>query len=83
MSKFLSNVRDLEAFRKAVRDCVGDVWLRKNDGTEEFNLKSTLSEYIALGKLCDEHGSDYEIFCQFSTDESRLIKFFYERDNAR
>lgn len=80
MSKFLRSVRDLEAFEQAIKECSGDVWLRKNDGSEEFNLKSVLSEYIALGKLCDEHGSEYEIFCQLFTDESKLLKFFYEND---
>lgn len=80
MSKFLGNVRDLNAFKQAIKECTGEVWLRKNDGSEEFNLKSTLSEYIALGKLCDEHGSDYEIFCQLASDESRLLKFYYERE---
>ena len=59
----------------AIKDCNEDVYLRKNDGTENFNLKSVLSEYIALGKLCDEHGEDYEIFCNSPADESKLLKF--------
>jgi len=80
MSRFLKNIQDLDAFRKAVLSCHGDVWLRKNDGTEEFNLKSQLSQYIALGRLCEDHGSDYEVFCQFATDEANLLKFFHEHD---
>ena len=79
MSKFLKNIKDLEAFRAAINNCKGEVWLRKNDGTEEFNLKSTLSQYIALGRLADEHGEDYEVFCQLSSDESNLLKYFFER----
>lgn len=79
MSKFLKNIKDLEAFRAAINNCKGGVWLRKNDGTEEFNLKSTLSQYIALGKLADEHGEEYEIFCQFAGDEGNLLKYFFER----
>ena len=63
MSKFLKDIRDLEAFRAAVKHCKGDVILRKNDGSEEFNLKSELSEFVALGKLADMHGENYEIFC--------------------
>jgi len=81
MSRFLSNVRDLNAFMQAIKECKEDVYLRKNDGTEQFNLKSTLSEYIGLGKLCDEHGNDYEIFCNSAADESKLLKFFYEREH--
>lgn len=81
MSRFLKNIRDLEAFQQAVSQCEGDVWLRKNDNTEEFNLKSVLSRYIALGKLADEHGEDYEVFCQLTSDESRLLKYFYDHNN--
>ena len=81
MSRFLSNVKDLDAFMKAIKECKEDVFLRKNDGTEQFNLKSTLSEYIGIEKLCDEHGSDYEIFCNSAADESKLLKFFYEREH--
>lgn len=79
MSRFLKDIRDLEAFRAAVKDCKNDVILRKNDGTEEFNLKSTLSEFIALGRLADKHGDNYEIFCMDYTDEANLLKYFYEK----
>ncbi len=79
MSKFLNNIKDLEAFRAAVRQCKGDVILRSTDGTEEFNLKSRLSEFIALGKLADSHGDQYEIFCMNYADESILLKYFYDK----
>ena len=79
MSRFLCDIKDLEAFRAAVKDCKNDVILRKNDGTEEFNLKSTLSEFIALGKLADKHGDNYEIFCMDHADEANLLKYFYEK----
>ena len=79
MSRFLKDIRDLEAFRAAIKNCKNDVILRKNDGTEEFNLKSTLSEFIALGKLADKHGDNYEIFCMDHTDETNLLKYFYEK----
>ena len=36
MSKFLKNIKDLEAFRAAVRQCKGDIILRSTDGTEEL-----------------------------------------------
>lgn len=79
MSKFLKNIKDLEAFRAAVRQCKGDVILRSTDGTEEFNLKSRLSEFIALGKLADTHGDQYEIFCMNYADEAILLKYFYDK----
>ena len=80
MSKFLSNIKDLNAFIEAIKECKNDVFLLKNDGSEQFNLKSSLSAYIALGRLADEHGDEYEIFCNSTADESKLLKFFYERD---
>lgn len=80
MSKFLNNINDLEAFRAAVRQCKGDVILRSIDGTEEFNLKSRLSEFVALGKLADVHGDQYEIFCMNLADEGNLLKYFFEKE---
>lgn len=79
MSKFLKNIKDLEAFRAAVAKCNGDVILRKNDGSEEFNMKSELSSFIAWGKLADTHGDEYEIFCLNPADEGNLLKYFFER----
>ena len=79
MSRFLKNIHDLDAFRVALRQCRGDVLLRSVDGTEEFNLKSKLSEFIALGKLADVHGDEYEIFCVDRADEAVLLKYFYDR----
>ena len=79
MSKFLRNINDLESFKKAVRQCKGDVYLLKNDKSEQFNLKSTLSEYLGLARLAEEYGDQYEVFCQFATDEGNLLKYFFER----
>lgn len=78
MSRFLKNIGDLTEFQKAIHKCAGEVYLLKNDGTEKFNLKSQLSEFLGLARLADEHGDEYEIFCQFPTDEANLLKYFYE-----
>lgn len=79
MSRFLKNVKDLDAFRAAVAECKDDVILRKNDESEEFNMKSALSAFIAWGKLADVHGDQYEIFCMNPNDEANLLKYFYEK----
>lgn len=81
MSRFLKNINDLEAFQAAIHKCKGDVILRSTDGTEEFNLKSRLSEFIALGKLADIHGDLYEIYCLNHADEAILLKYFYDKDH--
>ena len=80
MSRFLKDIKDLKAFRVAVKNCKGDVILRKNDGSEEFNMKSELSEFVALGKLADMHGESYEVFCMNKDDEPNLLEYFFERD---
>lgn len=46
----LRNIKEVEEFRKVIHNCTGDVYLKSQDG-DVFNLKSALSEYIALGQL--------------------------------
>ena len=74
----LKNVNDVEALKFAVSRCKYDVLLRSMDGSEEFNLKSQISQYIAIGRLCEEHGDEYEIFCTSKSDEQHLLGFFCE-----
>lgn len=74
----LKNVHDVDAFIAAVDHCRDDVLLRSVDGTEEFNLKSTLSRYIAIGRLCEEQGDSYEVFCMNVADENYMLRFFNE-----
>lgn len=74
----LKNAKDIDSLIKAVGKCQGDVLLRSADGKEQFNLKSTLSEYIAIGRLCEEHGDSYEVYCMDRRDEPYMLKFFFE-----
>jgi hypothetical protein len=74
----LKNLRDVNLLISAVDKCSGDVILRSIDGAEEFNLKSKLSQYIAIGRLCEEHGDEYEIFCSNKCDEGFMLGFFHE-----
>ena len=66
---------EFEAFKKAVEQCKGQVWL-DTPGGDKFNLKSEFSYYVALGALLDEHGSDLELYCQDTTDEHFFYEFF-------
>ena len=81
MARFLKNINDVKTFMAAVAQCKGDVYLVKDDQSEEFNLKSELSEFLGIARLAEERGDRYEIFCQLPQDESILIKYFYERKN--
>ena len=75
----LKNIKEVEAFRSAVKECTGDVYLKSIDG-DVFNLKSALSEYIALGQLLGEQGDNLELFADKHEDEARLIRFLTELD---
>lgn len=78
----LKSAKNIESLIDAVSQCEGDVILRKTDGSEIFNLKSTLSRYIAIARLCEEHGDEYEIFCMNKEDEVYMLRFFYDLDVA-
>jgi hypothetical protein len=78
MGMLLKNANDIEALREAIKSCEGDVILKSCDGRETFNMKSTLSEYIAISKLLEDHGDTYEFFCMKIEDEGKLIAFFHD-----
>ena len=75
----LKNIKEVEEFRKVIHACTGDVYLKSQDG-DVFNLKSALSEYIALGQLLSEQGDNLELFADRREDEARLISFLAELD---
>lgn len=74
----LKNAQNVESLIDAITQCKGDVLLRKTDGSETFNLKSTLSRYIAIARLCEDHGDEYEVFCMNRNDEGYMLQFFRE-----
>ena len=75
----LKNIKEVEAFRSAVKECTGDVYLKSIDG-DVFNLKSAMSEYIALGRLLSEQGDSLELFASNHEDEGLLLSFFAKLD---
>ena len=74
----LRNAKEIDKLIDAVNRCRGDVLLRSVDGREEFNLKSVLSRYIAIGELCQDHGDRFEIFCMKRSDEAYMMNFFHD-----
>ena len=73
----LKNAKDIDNLVEAVNRCRDDVLLRSIDGREEFNLKSVLSRYVAIGELCKDHGDCYEIFCMNRADEIYMMDCFH------
>lgn len=73
----LNKITELHAFLAAVDKAKGEVYLTSKQG-DQYNLKSELSKYIAIGALLDEHGTDLELFCQLPEDEPLFLQFFYD-----
>ena len=73
----LSNITDVQKFTAAVNACEGDVYLKSVEG-DVFNLKSSLSQYIAIGRLIEESGDNLELFAQTREDEAILLKMLGE-----
>ena len=77
----LNSITEVEGFLNAVNDCKAAVWLESQYG-DKFNLKSKLSQYIALSALLGENGEDLMLFCSLPEDESRLFGFFNAHPDA-
>jgi len=73
----LQNIKEVEEFRKVIKSCEKDVYLKSPEG-DIFNLKSSLSEYIALGRLLSEAGDSLELYASCQEDERRLLAFLNE-----
>ena len=43
--------------------------------------RSSLSQYIAIGRLIEESGDSLELFAQTREDEARLLQFVMQMDN--
>ena len=73
----LNNVRDVQKFIEAVNGCKEGVFLKSQEG-DVFNLKSSMSQYVAIGRLIEESGSDLELFAESRDDEARLLNMLFE-----
>ena len=53
----IKNIKDVETFLKVVNECEGEVTLTSIYG-DKYNLKSTLTQYVAVAALIGDHGED-------------------------
>lgn len=77
----LTNSKNILEFKFAVSKCIGDVWLQDGAGTR-LNLKSFISQYIAIGELLQDRGEELELFCENKEDEANFMKFFNENPDV-
>lgn len=78
----LKNINEVNSFCEVIKSCVGDVIIKSPEG-DVFNMKSAMSEYIALGRLLSEQGDNLEIFACNHEDEARIMKFLIDLDNHK
>lgn len=71
----LSNISEVNDFLEAVNNCKGKVWLIDLDGSK-INLKSSLSQYVAVAELITERGNELELFCDELIDEHIFFELF-------
>ena len=72
-----TTAEQISDFLDIVNECEGDVSLHSYSG-DIFNLKSQLSQYVAIGELLSEHGDELELFCRDRNDEAKFVNFFKE-----
>lgn len=74
ISMKIRSLQDIEAFKEAISRCKGDVWLESIYG-DRYNLKSELSQYIAMAELLQDRNGDLELFARLPEDELILMAF--------
>ena len=75
----LKNIDDVKAFTKAIDECVGDVWLESIYG-DKYQLKSKLSQYVAIGALLKDENESLELFASTHEDRTRMMRFLASLD---
>lgn len=75
----LKNAAQVGEFLAAVNKCKGEVYLTSQYG-DKFNLKSQLSQYIAIAALVNAAGEDLELFCENKDDEGIMMTYIVEND---
>ena len=69
----LKSMQDVKHFQHAIDECNKPVWLVSK--SEQFNLKDSLSQYVAIGRLISGD-SELELFTDSKDDEKYFLKMF-------
>lgn len=77
----LTNTIEVRDFLEAIAQAKDAVYLKSIQG-DCYNLKSTLSRYVALGALISDHGEELELFCDDPSDEPLFFNFFAKHPNV-
>ena len=77
----IRNVSALNDFVAVLDACESQVWLESPAGSR-WNLKSLLSQYLALDILLSNQGCNLEITCCNPRDELNFNKYFQQHPEA-
>ena len=72
-----TNIKEVNEFLDVVDSCEGSVTLTSPYG-DCFNLKSKLTQYIAIAELLGENADELELWCSSKSDEYKFLKFLSE-----
>lgn len=73
----IKNIKNVETFLEVVNGCKGEVTLTSVYG-DKYNLKSALTQYVAVAALLGDHGEELELWCTDKDDEKKFLKMFNE-----
>lgn len=73
----LQKISQVQLFLDTVNSCEGDVWLTSPYG-DKYNLKSLLTQYVAISALLGDQGDQLELWCENKEDEAKFLKLFNE-----
>ena len=75
----LMNIKDVDTFFHIVDECQGDVFLASDEG-DMINLKSKLSQYLAIANLFnDGYISELTLVTSSTIDSERFMKYMYQQ----
>lgn len=77
MKMKLMNIKDVDTFFHVVDECQGDVFLASDEG-DMINLKSKLSQYLAIANLFnDGYISELTLVTSSAIDSERFMRYMY------
>ena len=78
----LTKIKEVNDFLEIVNHCKGEVTLTSPYG-DKYNLKSLLTQYVAIAALLGEHGDELELFCSDSSDEGKFMNFLMKNPDVQ
>ena len=66
---------EVKEFLKVVDQTVGRVWL-ESDQRDKYNLKTTLSRYVAIAEMIKDCSDELSLYCDTLSDEQLFFDFF-------